>query len=383
MKTCIIDGIDFITREQWNLLAGTDYPFLRHEFLHALETSGTVSERTGWMPQHCLVYEGRDLVGVMPMYRKTHSRGEYVFDHDWAHAYESNGLSYYPKWLTSIPFTPCEGKRVAVLKEMDAGPVYRTLLRFLQENGEDHGISSWHCLYPTAGEIEYLQIGGLFVREAVQFRWYNRGYRDFQDYLAAFSARKRKNLLRERRRVREQGIVLCSIPGPEITDPQWQAFYQFYCMTYLKRGMHPYLNFRFFRELADGMPDQLLLVLATKDDTYVGAALSIKGNDTLYGRYWGCYEEYDSLHFEACYYQGLEYCLENGLQKFDPGVQGEHKIARGFEPVITYSVHWLRDPRFANAIGKYISQEVKLVELYKSGMETSLPFRKTGRGNHS
>jgi predicted N-acyltransferase len=376
MNVTLIDSISETGSEKWNQLTGIDYPFLRYEFLHALENSGSVCERTGWEPQHCLVYQGNEIVGLMPMYRKTHSRGEYVFDHDWAYAYEHNGLSYYPKWLTSIPFTPCEGKRLVVKENIELELVYNAVRSFLQGKAEDYGVSSWHCLFPTSQEIKYLKTGNSCIRESVQFRWFNMGYRDFQDYLETFNAKKRKNLQRERRHVAEQKIELWCVPGPEISELQWQTFFQFYCMTYLKRHMRPYLNLKFFNELAETMGEQLLLVLAVKDNNYVAAALSLIGSDTLYGRYWGCYEEYNSLHFEACYYQGLEYCIKNKLQRFDSGAQGEHKIARGFEPVTTYSAHWLKDPRFAAAIRHYVSQESKLIEHYKADTATLLPFKK-------
>jgi predicted N-acyltransferase len=379
MNVTLIDSISDTGCKNWNQLTGVDYPFLRYEFLYALENSGSVCEGTGWRPQHCLVYQDNEIIGLMPMYRKTHSQGEYVFDHDWAYAYEHNGLSYYPKWLTSIPFTPCEGKRLVVKEHIKLATAYSEVSNFLQEKAENYGVSSWHCLFPTLQEIEYLKAENLFVRENVQFRWYNVGYRDFQDYLQTFNAKKRKNLQRERRRIAEQKIELRCVPGPEISDHQWQAFFQFYCMTYLKRHMRPYLNLKFFSELAETMPEQLLLVLAIKDNNYVGAALSLIGSDTLYGRYWGCYEEYNSLHFEVCYYQGLEYCIKNKLQRFDSGAQGVHKLARGFEPVNTYSAHWLKDPRFEDAIRHYVSQESKLIEHYKADTATLLPFKKSNK----
>ncbi|MEE8320326.1 MAG: GNAT family N-acetyltransferase [Gammaproteobacteria bacterium] len=376
MDITLIDSISEVSRDEWNLLTGTDYPFMRYEFLHALENSGSVCERSGWVPQHCLVYRDKELAGLMPMYRKTHSQGEYVFDHDWACAYEHHGLAYYPKWLTSIPFTPCEGKRIVAKKDPGLKPVYGAVLGFLKEKAVDCSISSWHCLFPVPEEVEYLRTECLCIREGVQFRWFNAGYRDFQDFLETFNAKKRKSLKRERRHVEEQKIELWTVPGPEISESQWQAFFQFYRMTYMKRLMPSYLNFSFFRELAETMADQLLLVLAVKENTYVGAALSFIGSDTLYGRYWGCFEEHHSLHFEACYYQGLEYCIKNKLQRFDSGAQGEHKIARGFEPVTTYSAHWLKDPRFATAIGDFVTEEAKMMDHYKSDAVALLPFKK-------
>ncbi len=375
MKVSLINRINAISRDDWNKITGIEYPFICHEFLHALEKSSCVSEETGWMPQHCLVYDRDELIALMPMYRKTHSHGEYVFDFEWANAYRQHGLSYYPKWLTAIPFTPCEGERLFVKTGMDKEIVLEAILNHITENAERENISSWHCLYPTSAETELFKSADLCIREGVQFRWMNKGYRDFKDYLDSFNSKKRKNLLRERRYIRDQGIVLKQIHGKDITEQQLDVFFQFYQLTYLKRGNPPYLNLEFFKEIAVTMPEQLLLILAIKDNTYVGTAFSLLGEESYYGRYWGCYEEYHSLHFEACYYQGLEYCINNQLTRFDSGAQGEHKIARGFEPVTTYSAHWLSDPEFAAAIKGFTKREASLMEKYRSNAAELLPFK--------
>ncbi len=375
MKVSLINRINAISRDDWNKITGIEYPFIRHEFLHALEKSSCVSEETGWMPQHCLVYDRDELIALMPMYRKTHSHGEYVFDFEWANAYRQHGLSYYPKWLTAIPFTPCEGERLFVKTGMDKEIVLEAILNHITENAERENISSWHCLYPTSAETELFKSADLCIREGVQFRWMNKGYRDFKDYLDSFNSKKRKNLLRERRYIRDQGIVLKQIHGKDITEQELDVFFQFYQLTYLKRGNPPYLNIEFFKEIALTMPEQLLLILAIKDNTYVGTAFSLLGEESYYGRYWGCYEEYHSLHFEACYYQGLEYCINNQLTRFDSGAQGEHKIARGFEPVTTYSAHWLSDPEFAAAIKGFTKREAGLMKKYRSNAAELLPFK--------
>ncbi len=375
MKVSLINSINAISRDDWNKITGIKYPFIRHEFLHALEKSSCVSEETGWMPQHCLVYDRDELIALMPMYRKTHSHGEYVFDFEWANAYRQHGLSYYPKWLTAIPFTPCEGERLFVKTGMDKETVLEVILNHITENAERENISSWHCLYPTSAETELFESADLCIREGVQFRWMNKGYRDFKDYLDSFNSKKRKNLLRERRYIRDQGIVLKQIHGKDITEQQLDVFFQFYQLTYLKRGNPPYLNIEFFKEIALTMPEQLLLILAVKDNTYVGTAFSLLGEESYYGRYWGCYVEYHSLHFEACYYQGLEYCINNQLARFDSGAQGEHKIARGFEPVTTYSAHWLSDPEFAAAIKGFTKREASLMEKYRNNAAELLPFK--------
>jgi len=361
----------------WNRLAGDAYPFLRHEFLSALEQSGSVSEQTGWEPAHLLVTDENELVAFMPLYLKRHSWGEYVFDHQWAQAYQQQGIDYYPKWLTAIPLTPCQGERIVFAEAVNPVEVMQLLLDFIKQRSDKLGISSWHCLFPVEQQAELLRSLGLSIREGVQFHWFNRGYGDFNDFLQTLNAGKRKMLKRERRRVSEQGVSLLRIAGPDISEVQWRAFFQFYTMTYLKRGSQPYLNPAFFQQIAATMGEQLLLVLAVKDDNYIAAALSFVGADTLYGRYWGCHEEYNSLHFEVCYYQGLDYCIEHGLTRFDSGAQGEHKIARGFEPITTYSAHWVKDARFAKAIDHFLGREQQAIRLYKQDAASYLPFKQS------
>lgn len=375
MNITLIRGMAEIDGKTWNQLSGMDYPFLRHEFLLALEQSGSVCPQTGWQPEHLLVKEGDEIIALMPLYLKSHSWGEYVFDRSWVQAYRHHGLDYYPKYLTAIPFTPCQGPRIVIRNGVDAHRVAALLLAFIQGQSEQCGLSSWHCLFPDLKQLTHLSAFNLLVREDVQFQWLNRSYCSFDDFLSALSASKRKMIKRERRKVAEQGISMQSLAGSEVSDTQWQAFFQFYAMTYRKRQSNPYLNLAFFRQLAATMPEQLRLVLAVKDQGYVGAALSFVGSDTLYGRYWGCFEDYNALHFEACYYQGIDYCIEQGLSRFDSGAQGEHKIARGFEPITTYSVHWLRDGRFAQAIQAFIAHERSQVQQYKDDAAEYLPFK--------
>jgi predicted N-acyltransferase len=277
--------------------------------------------------------------------------------------------------LTAIPLTPCQGCRIVIQAAVDPLEVMRTLLNYIKQLSEQRGISSWHCLFPDLQQAEQLRALGLKIREGVQFQWFNRGYRDFNDFLSTLNASKRKMLKRERRRVSEQGVRLLRIAGKDVSDAQWQVFFQFYTLTYLKRGSQPYLNLAFFQQIAATMGEQLLLVLAIKDDKTIAAALSFVGGDTLYGRYWGCYEDYNGLHFETCYYQGLDYCIEQGLKRFDSGAQGEHKIARGFEPVTTYSAHWIKDVRFATAIAHFLDREQQAVQHYKQDAASYLPFR--------
>jgi len=386
-----------VAADTWNAMVPQTYPFLRHEFFLALEQSACVGEDSGWKVQHLVMLQdssndhfsieastgaataaasySEQVLAVMPLYQKRHSRGEFVFDYDWANAYEHHGLAYYPKWLTAIPFTPCAGPRLLLRDQRQSQQVLEHFLHFLQGEAEEQGVSSWHCLFPNEESVASFEQMGCLIRQGVQFQWRNNNYKNFDDYLATFSSKKRKNVKRERRRMREQGIRLVRKTGVEITSQDWLAFFQFYQVTYLKHGMRPYLNEAFFRQIAETMPEQLMLVCALKDDLYVGAALSFIGSDTLYGRYWGCLEEYNNLHFEACYYQGLDYCIEQGLQRFDSGAQGEHKISRGFEPITTYSAHWVRHPQFSEAIAEFLDREKLGIERYKADAESYLPFK--------
>jgi len=375
MEVKQIHSMTQVDADAWNNLAGTTYPFMRHEFLLALEQSGSVCEYSGWAAAHLLVIEQKQLLAILPMYVKQHSWGEYVFDHSWAQAYQQQGLDYYPKWLSAIPFTPCQGPRIVVQLGIDTLDVMRLLLDFIQQQAKQQNISSWHCLFLELLQLEQLRTLGLSVREGIQFQWFNQGYTDFNDFLSTMNASKRKMLKRERRRVSEQGVKLVRITGLDVSEQQWQIFFQFYSLTYLKRNSQPYLNLAFFKQIAATMGEQLLLILALKDEQPIAAALSFIGDDTLYGRYWGCYEDYHSLHFESCYYQGIDYCIERGLKRFDSGAQGEHKIARGFEPVTTYSVHWLKDERYEKAIQKFLDSEQKEILNYKQVAKTYLPFK--------
>ncbi len=371
-----IEAIGQVEEKAWNDLVGDDYPFIRHEFLSALENSGCVSADTGWRPMHLLVFDNAELIAGMPLYLKSHSRGEYVFDQRWAYAYERSGRRYFPKWLSAVPFTPCPGARFVVKCSADQERVLALLMSFVKEASADLQISSFHSLFPVDEQLAGLKRQGLLIREGVQFQWLNKDYSSFEDFLSSLSAGKRKMLKRERRKVVEQDLTLIRLPGREATDRQWRVFYDFYHATYLKHGMPPYLNLDFFQKCAQSMGEKMLLVFAVKEGEYVGGSLSFTGTETLYGRYWGCREEYDALHFEACYYQGVDYCIEHGLRRFDSGAQGEHKIARGFEPVLTYSAHWFPDENFAGAVQRFLAEEKTFIERYREEAAGLLPFKK-------
>ena len=369
-------SINDIPATDWNAICATDYPFIRHEFLCALEQSGAVSEAAGWLPQHLAVYDNHQLIAVMPGYLKTHSYGEFVFDFQWAEAYQRHALDYYPKWISAIPFSPVTGPRLCVRAGYDVTVIAALLVDQIKQQVSEQKLSSWHLLFPERALAEQFAALGLPIRKAVHFQWFNENYSGFDDFLAQFNSRKRKNLRKERQRVIDQGITLERIEGKYITADLWERFYHFYQLTYLKRSGHSgYLEKSFFELLGQAMPDNLLMVIARKDGNVIAGALNLKDTRTLYGRYWGCYEEYDFLHFEACYYQGIDYCIEHRLQRFDPGAQGEHKIQRGFRPVYTYSNHWIADTRFRDAIRQFLIREENYIDSYKADAETYLPFK--------
>jgi len=370
----IIHSMTEVDAACWNTLRQEQDPFLRHEFLLALEQSESVCADTGWLAHHLLVLDNDELIAAMPLYLKSHSWGEYVFDHQWADAYAQSGMEYYPKWVNAIPFTPCSGQRILMQHNVDNDLITQLCIKTIKNISETNNISSLHCLFPNTHQNNQLK-QHMLLREGVQFQWFNKDYKNFDHYLQSFTSRQRKNIKKERKKVREQGIQLERFKGNDISKKQWQVFFDFYRLTYNKHGQSEYLNIDFFMRLAETMPEQILLIFAIKEQTYVGAALSFIGEKTLYGRYWGCLEEYTNLHFETCYYQGLEYCIENQLQRFDSGAQGEHKISRGFEPVSTYSTHWIQNPHFSNLIANFLEQEKDYIHVYKQDCLKQLPFK--------
>ncbi len=374
-----LDSLGNISATAWNAVTGTDYPFLRHEFLYGLEQTGCTRADTGWQPCHLLLRDGEGILAVLPLYLKSHSYGEYVFDWSWADAWQRSGLEYYPKLVSAIPFTPATGPRLCVRPGADTELAWGTALQAIAQFAHRRDISSWHLLFPEEEIASQLVQAGLHRRTATQFHWFNEGYQNFDDFLATFTSRKRKSLRRERARVAEQGLTLQTLCGDQITPQHWQQFHRFYQQTYAKRSGHGgYLNREFFTETAPRLGEQAIMVLAFLENRAVAGALYFRSRDTLYGRYWGCEREYDCLHFEACYYQGIEYCIAHGLQKFDPGAQGEHKIQRGFRPVPTWSNHWIADPRLSAAVGDFTRSEEQHNEAYLEGTATLLPFKDRG-----
>jgi hypothetical protein len=378
-------AIDEIPAADWNRLAGTDAPFLRHEFLLAQERHGCVGPQLGWVPQHLALRDRLGaLVAAAPCYLKSNSYGEFVFDWAWADAYARAGLRYYPKLVVASPYTPATGARILTGDDPRRADYAAALLGGAVELAQRLGVSSLHWLFTAEDETAWAEQQGLMRRLGCQFHWRNAGYGSFDDFLAAFSAPKRKNVKRERRRVAEAGIRFRRLLGSEVSDAEWGLFHRLYCDTFDKRGGYPTLTLPFFREIGRSMGEQMLLVLAYQgtdlDRGLVAAAFNLLGSRTLYGRHWGCFADFHSLHFEACYYQGLDYCIDHGLERFEPGAQGEHKLSRGFLPTPTWSAHWVGDSGFRNGIGRFLSLETESMQDYIADMTARSPFRSQGSG---
>ncbi|WP_446830233.1 GNAT family N-acetyltransferase [Candidatus Foliamicus sp.] len=378
MRIRVLDAISEASADDWNALAGASHPFLRHEFIHALEASGCAAAATGWQPCHLMLLNGGDKpVAAMPLYVKSHSRGEFVFDWAWASAYQRAGHAYYPKLLSAVPFTPVAGPRFLVTGSSHPPDESRALLLSgAVELVERLGASSLHCLFPAREDAKWMEGKGMMLRTDCQFHWTNQGYRDFADFLDAFSSAKRKKVNRERRRVREAGIRFETLQGEDLSPSVWESLYPLYAASYLKRGQHPYLNGDFFARVTRSMPESIVLFVARRDDEAIALAICFQSDEALYGRYWGSAGYYHSLHFETCYYQGIEYCLRQGLRLFDPGVQGEHKLARGFEPQTSFSAHWVRHAGFVDALAGYLAEERKQVLRYAEIAGEHTPFKR-------
>jgi hypothetical protein len=379
----VVSDITAIAPGDWDRCAGTANPFVRHAFLRALETSGSAVGETGWLPQHAVLQDTRGTVlAVAPLYLKSHSFGEYVFDWAWADAYERAGGRYYPKLQAAVPFTPVTGPRLLVRGDLDpdAQAAARTALaQGLIRIAERHGVSSLHVTFPEAREWDVLGRCGYLQRTGLQFRLDNPGYEDFADFLAALASRKRKQIRRERREVAEQGIRVHRLVGPDIAARHWDAFYAFYCATADKRWGVPYLAREFFHEIGEAMGERVLLVLAEDaQGRPVAGALNLIGDDTLYGRNWGAAEDHAFLHFEACYYQAIEFAIERGLSRVEAGAQGEHKLQRGYLPVTTYSAHWIADPGLADPVADFVQRERRAVAEHIAELSAHSPYKQHG-----
>ncbi|MBN1239338.1 MAG: N-acetyltransferase [Gammaproteobacteria bacterium] len=376
LKLDRVTSIEDVDPASWNALAGT-HPFHRHEFLAALEHSGAVGAETPWQPCHVTaVDEAGVLVGALPLYVKYDSLGEFVFDWSWADAYERAGGRYYPKLVAAVPFTPATGRRILTLDGPRRAAVEDGLIDAARELQRELRASSLHVLFPTDEERDRLAAAGFLIRKSCQFHWHNRGYGDFDEFLAQFSSAKRKKARRERRRIAEAGIGFEHLRGDALDAKDWDSVFEFYSRTFWRRGRPPYLNREFFDEVARTMPENLVVILARHGRTPIATAICFRSDDALYGRYWGSLADFHSLHFEACYYQGIEYCIRHGLSLFEPGTQGEHKISRGFTPTATWSCHELSDPGFQRAVEDFLERETMHVDAYMEHLRDHVPYRR-------
>ncbi len=366
---------------EWNGLLALQpqpTPFLRHEFLSALTTTQCASEHAGWAPRFVTLTDTRTgrLAAASPLYLKSHSYGEYVFDWAWADAYQRNGLAYYPKLVCAVPFTPVQGSRMLAADDTARRQLAATLVALAKQMD----VSSLHVLFPTETETRALTDLGMMQREGIQFHWLNDGYRDFDDFLSTLEQKKRKNIRAERRKVREAGITFRRVRGEDATDSDWRFFSKCYRQTYREHYSSPYLNLDFFRRIGETMPENLLIVIAEYEGKPIASSLVVYERNeatggTLYGRYWGALEHVPCLHFETAYYQPLEFCIEEKLDRFEGGAQGEHKMARGFLPTITRSAHWLAHPAFEDAVGRFLSNEANLIHAHIDELREHNPFR--------
>lgn len=378
LKLSVEDSLAAVSAAEWDVLAG-DHPFLRHGFLHGVEATRCL-EPQGWYPQHLLIRDNDMLVAAMPLYLRDNSYGEFVFDWAWAEAYERAGGRYYPKLVSAIPFSPVTGARLLVAPgRADRAALARTLAETARTLCDDNGLSSWHALFPTADELPTYDDAGLMRRLGCQYHWFNHDYADFDAFLASLNSKKRKQIKRERRLVGELGLTIEVLTGPEISADQWSIFHGFYCSTFERKWGEPRLNEAFFQSLEERLPGSAVLILARAGERYVAGAFALKSGSTLYGRHWGCSRQYDNLHFELCYYQTIAYCIEHGLGTLDAGAQGEHKLARGFVPVETWSAHWIRDAGFRRSVAHFLNRERRAMSEQIDVLGEHVAFRQSDR----
>ncbi|MGC3980500.1 MAG: GNAT family N-acetyltransferase [Steroidobacteraceae bacterium] len=381
MPIRILHSIHEVDAAAWNALDLHGQPFLRHEFLAALEDTRCAHSDTGWTAQHLLLTdEAAQLLGAIPLYLKTHSYGEFVFDFSWAQSFDryfqQAGQHYYPKLTAAVPFTPASGPRL-LLAHRAAPETRNKLLMALQDLCAELRVSSAHVLFPNSEDYEALQAQHWLPRSSCQFHWFNRGYANMEAFLATFRAEKRKKAKRERRRVLEEyGIRYQTLSGADLDAARWRTVFSFSENTFHQHGHEHYLSAEFLQRVAQALPDQVMVKLAEYQGKPVASAIFFLSHDTLFGRYWGAQANFDSLHFETCYYQGIEFCIERGLQLFEPGTQGEHKIARGFEPTLAYSAHYVRDAQFRRALADHLHWERQAIEEYREQASQHMPFHR-------
>ncbi len=374
LKVTLADSVTAVDAESWDALVG-GMPLLSHAFLSALEASNSVGKGTGWQSCPMLVFDDEALVGGLPLYVKSHSYGEYVFDWAWAEAYEKNGLSYYPKLISAIPFSPVTSQRLLVASVPNASEIQSLMVETLEEITRTNQFSGAHVLFPNEDSAAVLSQAGWMQRLGVQFQWKSEGFQSFEEFLSQLTQEKRKKIRQERKKVVNSGVVCHRVKGPDISEAQWEFFYQCYCNTYREHRSTPYLSREFFERIAQTMPQHILLVMAYKDELPIASALNFYDQNTLYGRYWGCLEYVPNLHFELCYYQAQEFCIAENIQYFEGGAQGEHKLARGFKPKATCSFHKIAHPQFAKAIEDFVMREAQGIAKYTNELEDRAPFK--------
>ncbi|MCR9214841.1 MAG: GNAT family N-acetyltransferase [Proteobacteria bacterium] len=371
-----LQSISEMPEEAWNACLDSDHPFVTHQFLKALEDSGSATAEAGWMPYHLVLEQEGAVLGVAPMYVKGHSQGEYVFDHSWAHAYQRAGGSYYPKLQLSVPFSPVTGPRLLV----PAGELQMQrklmLLKGAQQVANQLNVSSVHLTFLTDSERDLMEDAGYLVRTGEQFHWLNNNYSNFDDFLDQLSSRKRKAIRKERKGALENELEFEILSGTDISEVHWDAFFNFYIDTGNRKWGTPYLTRSFFSQIGETLGDAVVLFLVKREGRYIAGALNLKSSECLYGRYWGCIEDHRFLHFETCYYRAIDYAIEHGISRVEAGAQGPHKLARGYLPTKTYSGHWLRDPGFHDAVADFLVAESREVDAEIHYLKKRSPFRR-------
>jgi len=380
MQISVAEGLADVPAQAWNRLAGDRNPFLRHEFLLALERNDCL-QPYGWKPLHLLAHQGDKLVGATPLYLKDNSYGELVFDHAWAEAYQRNGLAYYPKLVSAIPYTPVTGARLLQADGEYSEAVSQALINGATDLAKRLDLSSVHWLFPDADDQKALNQADMLQRSDTQFHWHNRvdggGYRDFDDFLQQLSSAKRKKIRRERRRVQQAEVSIEVRNGNDMDPALWAELHTLYSSTFDRKSGWPTLSLAFFEDIGRTMPEQVIIIFARHRQRIVAGTFNMRGSDAFFGRHWGCHEGFHSLHFEACYYQPLEYCIRHGLRRCEAGAQGEHKLSRGFLPVATRSAHWIAHPEFRRVIGDYLQREQRAQGDYRDTLHEHSPFRQT------
>jgi predicted N-acyltransferase len=384
LSVSILKGVRNIPAEVWDACAnppGQPFnPFLAHAFFLSVEESGSASAKTGWLPSHLALKDGNaGIAALLPCYLKSHSYGEHVFDQAWAEAYERAGGRYYPKLQSAVPFSPVTGRRFLISPGIPENEAQTQLAAAAVEAAKLYRASSWHITFVTQQEWEALGRLGLLQRTDTQYHWHNRGYGSFDDFLATLASRKRKAVRKEREQAQASGVAIEWLTGSDITEAHWDAFFAFYMDTGSRKWGTPYLNRVFFSLIGERMADRILLVMGKRNGAYVAGALNFIGGDTLYGRYWGCLETHNFLHFEVCYYQAIEYAIANKIARVEAGAQGEHKLARGYSPQTTYSLHYFADPGLASAVAEYLQHERQAVEREQAVLSEALPYKKCGK----